>query len=207
MDFLKIFFYDWGFFLWVVGIFLVTLSITQMFYPITLIWISFLIKLWLFADPPISFMRISLRHHNYKTNWKEEQLYLQTNITGTINLLKGFMRGSIKYQIKGNGKYLKNAEAGNNPQSRAASARSGNRMQLVTHLVGSHQLPTSQPELQGCFMFLKQIQFQIYILHLLCRLQFKGYSFSKSEDGNKILRGQFYFPLFDLNLVCSHSCG
>lgn len=99
-----------------------------MFSPITLIWISFLIKLWLFADPPVSFTRISLRHHKYKTNWKEEQLYVQTNITGTINLLKGFMRGSIKYQIKGNGKYLKNAEAGNNPQSRAVSAHSGNRM-------------------------------------------------------------------------------
>lgn len=119
MDFFKSF---------LLGFYLVTLRATQMFCPITLIWISLLIKLWLFADPPVSFMRISLRHHNYKTNWKEEQLYLQTNITGTINLLQGFMRGSIKYQIKGNGKYLKNAEAGNNPQSRAASARSGNKM-------------------------------------------------------------------------------
>lgn len=73
-------------------------------------------------------MRISLRHHNYKTNWKEKQLYLQINITGTINLFKGFMRGSIKYQIKANGKYLKNAEAGNNPLNRAANAHSGNRM-------------------------------------------------------------------------------
>lgn len=99
-----------------------------MFSPITLIWISSLIKLWLFADPPVSFMRISLRHRNCKTNWKEEQLYLQTNITGTINLFKDFMRGSIKYQIKANGKYLKNAEAGYNPLSRAANVCSGNSM-------------------------------------------------------------------------------
>lgn len=146
---LRVLFFWWvGWELVLLGFF-VTLSITQMFSSITFIWISFLIKLWLFADPPVSFMRISLRHHIYKTNQKEEQLYLQTNITGTINLLKGFMRGSIKYQIKGNGKYLKNAEAGNDLQSRAASARSGIRVQLVTHLIGSHQLSTSQPELQG----------------------------------------------------------
>lgn len=98
------------------------------FPPIALIWISFLIKNYLFEDPPFSFMRISFRHHICKANLKVSQLYLETNITGAINPLKGFTRGNIKYQIKANWKYLKNAWASHSPQCWPANECSENKM-------------------------------------------------------------------------------